>query len=144
MTVRPWPRFASRSPPNRAPPRRLVGPAPLVLRKIRFALLEKRPHAFHAILGFESHLLRAAFRAQLFLQRIVKRRSMQGANLPEYRTGPGGQPMRHGLRAREELARTEPPHRPAPNQAPSWHRFFPRASTKTGSGPRQCGAPGER
>src|SRR6202046_1461780 len=107
MTVRPWPRFASRSPPNRAPPRRLVGtarPAPLVLRKIRFALLEKRPHAFHAILGFESHLLRAAFRAQLFLQRIVKRRGMQGANLPEYRTGPGGQPMRHGLRACEKLA----------------------------------------
>src|ERR1700683_3163983 len=102
MTVHPWPRFASRSPPNRASQRRLVGPArpaPLMFRKIRFALLEKRAHAFNAILGFESHLLRAAFRAQLSLQRIIKRRGMQGANLSENRAGPGGKPMRHGLRA---------------------------------------------
>src|SRR5580698_11332838 len=115
MTVRRWPRFASRLPRNQAAPPRLVLPAHptrlvrlaplvrpvlrLVFGKIRLALLEKSPHAFDAILGFERHLLRTAFRAQLFLQRIIECRGMQGANLPENRTGPRGKPMRHGLRA---------------------------------------------
>src|ERR1700677_255268 len=104
MTVRPWPRFASPLPRNRArrrPPVRLVR---LVFGKIRLALFEKRPHAFNAILGFQSHLLRAAFGTQLFLQGIVGSRGMQGANLPENSAGTCGEAMRYGLRAPEKFA----------------------------------------
>ena len=72
--------------------------------KIRLALFEKRPHAFNAILGFQSHLLRAAFGTQLFLQRIVESRGMQGANLPENSAGTCGEAMRYGLRAPEKFA----------------------------------------
>src|ERR1700744_1536621 len=84
-TKRRSPRFASPSPSGPGLACRAPQPQSLVLREVRFALLEERPDAFDAIMRLQSHLLRAALGAQLLLQGIVEGRGMQCANLTEHR-----------------------------------------------------------